>query len=175
MRGSLQTQERSYGMMQGFVLNLNKQVNRLQEITRDVKRYDERLLNVPLVQWRTRVKGTPYENIINMYVTEISTEMGKIASGASASISELSVQTRQKWESIHDLHLPIPGMIDVMKETAHAANMRVSSAKEAIDSTRKRLAGTETKAEGKTVVERRKTASGKTLVKYSDGTIGEEK
>ncbi len=139
MKSSLQVQERGYGMMDGFVRNLKGQVDRMKEITKNVQRFDARLLNVPLIEWRTKVKGTAYENIINMYVTEISTEMGKIASGSQASVRELSVQTREKWEKIHDFKLPVGEMIKVLEETSHAADIRVKGAKEAITDTRKRL------------------------------------
>jgi len=139
LKASLQTQEKSYGMMTGFINNIKAQINRLKDITKDVERFDARLLNVPLVEWRTRVVGTPYENKINMYVTEISTEIGKISTGSQASVRELNVQTREKWEKIHDLHLSIPKMIDVMEETGHAADIRQKGSLDAINETRKRL------------------------------------
>jgi hypothetical protein len=139
LKGSLNIQERAYGMMTGFVTNLSRQVDRLKEITKDVQRYDTRLANVPLVDWRTRVAGTPYENKIAMYVVEISTEIGKIATGSQASVRELSVQTRERWEKIHDPNLSIKDLIDVMEETKHAANIRKDSSLDAIKDTQKRL------------------------------------
>lgn len=139
LKGSLKIQERAYGMMTGFVTNLSRQVDRLKEITKDVQRYDTRLANVGLVEWRTRVAGTPYENKIAMYVVEISTEIGKIATGSQASVRELSVQTRERWEKIHDPNLSIKDLIDVMEETKHAANIRKDSSLDAIKDTQKRL------------------------------------
>jgi hypothetical protein len=138
---SLANQVKVRDMMAGFIGNMNKQIDRMGEITKDVERFDARILNVPLVKARTMIKGSPQESKISMYLTEISSEMGKIASGSSASISELSVETRKRWENIHDKNLSIKDMMELLRETKHAGTLRLKSSEDIISETKKRFGG----------------------------------
>jgi hypothetical protein len=138
---SLANQVKQRDMMKGFVTNMNKQVDRLGTILKDVARYDARLLNVPLRKWRMTVAGSPAESKIAMYVTEISNEIGKISTGSSASIRELSESAQKKWDKIHDPNLTPRDLMSLLNETKHAGEIRVDSSDQIINETKKRLGG----------------------------------
>ena len=139
---SLTTQEKARGMMGGFVRNIDKQIDRMDEIGKDfVSRYGMRALDKPMVELRRSVIGSPEENIIDAYFTEISNEIGKLSTSSQASISELSVEAQKKWGKIHDPNLSFRDRMKILEETRHMANMRVESADEELRATKDKMSG----------------------------------
>lgn len=143
---SLANQQKMRDMMASFVININEQIDRLKTVLNDVTRLDARLANVPIRKWATVVKGSAAESIVNMYLTEISNEIGKLSTGSAASIAELSEGAQKKWEKIHDPNLSIKDLINLLNETKHAGNLRIKSVDSVISETRRKLKGA-----GKTV------------------------
>lgn len=139
LTSSITQQEKVIGAMGSFVKNIEKQVNRVKELAPKVASFDARLLNVPLNWFLTRVAGTPERNIYDMYITEIENEIGKLATGSSASIAELSTSAQEKWAKIHDKSLSVNDMIKLLEESSHAGKMRMESAEEQIAETRQRM------------------------------------
>jgi hypothetical protein len=172
---SLAFQQKNADMMKSFVDNIDYQVGRIKTISQDLRTFDTRLLNVPLRELRGRVAGSPMQAKIDMYLTEIENEIGKLSTGSAASISELSVGAQAKWAKIHDKNLSMADMISLLEETSRAGQGRYKTVVDQLKSTSNRIGGKgNTPSSGKTVVERRLSKSGKKLVKYSDGSIGEE-
>lgn len=139
MRSSVQQQEKVIGAMGSFVKNIDKQVNRVENLSKNLASFDTRLLNMPLRAVRGRVVGSPNQAKYDMYLTEIESEIGKLATGSSASIAELSIGAQEKWAKIHDKNLSVKDMISLLKETKHAAQMRYDSAREEVADTRGRM------------------------------------
>jgi hypothetical protein len=137
-QATIQLQEKQYGQMGSFVKNMDKQIDRVKDISKELKSFDTRLLNVPLRAVRGRIAGSPAQAKYDMYITEIENEIGKLATGSAASISELSVGAQEKWAKIHDKNLSISDMIKLLEETKHAGRLRMESVKEQIADTKKR-------------------------------------
>jgi hypothetical protein len=144
LRASIQQQEKQRGAMGSFVRNIEKQVTRFEGMSQKLGSFDPRLLNVPLREVRGRIAGSPNQAIVEMYLTEISAETGKLASGATGSVAELSQGAREKWEKIHDPNLSMADLVTLLKETKHAGQLRMQSVDEELKSTRERLRGPKT-------------------------------
>ena len=129
IQGSLNMLDKQINSMESFAVNLDKQVERVKEKTKGLKTYDTRFLNVPLRTFRGKVTGSPEQAIYDMYVTEIEAEIGKIATGSTQSIAELSTSAQEKWAKIHDKNLSWNDMVQLLDESSHAAKMRVASVK----------------------------------------------
>lgn len=141
MRKSLNNQQKTASMMGSFVRNIDQQVIRLERILPLIQRTDARAMNLPWRNYKTRIKGSANESILDMYLTEISSEVGKLATGSSASVAELSASTREKWEKIHDPNLPVGELIKLVKETQEAAHLRMQSAQDEITATKEFISG----------------------------------
>ena len=74
-----------------------------------------------------------------MYLKEISNEIGKLASGSTASVAELSVGAQEKWDAIHDPAMPVKEMLDLLEETKAAASYRIDSVQRQMSKTRERM------------------------------------
>jgi hypothetical protein len=164
-------------MMGGFVNNINQQVARVDEIAKDLDRSGLRLLDVPIRELKTRAVGSGKERVVEAYLIEISSEISKLSSGSAASVAQLPVETQKMWNKIHDPNLSLKELKVILAETKQMANMRLKSVEDELKNSESRLrerGGNVTDKSPKTIVERRTSPAGKKLVKYSDGTIGEE-
>jgi hypothetical protein len=139
IQGSLNFLEKQIGAMGSFVTNIELQVDKVKELSEDLETFDARLLNIPLRALRGRVKGSPLQAKYDMYLTEIESEIGKLATGSSASISELSVGAQERWSKIHDKNLSVKDMVSLLEETGNAARMREGSVQQQLDKTRAKM------------------------------------
>jgi len=139
IQGSLNFLEKQVGAMGSFVTNLGMQVDKVKELTKEFKTYDSRLLNVPLRFVRGRIMGSPLQAKYDMYLTEIESEIGKLSTGSSASIAELSTSAQEKWAKIHDKNLSLNDMISLLEETREAGNMRLQSVEKQLNRTKTRM------------------------------------
>ena len=134
---SLANQQKIYNMMGSFVRNMDQQISRVKKIGDDlVNRVGTRALDLPLRELKTRFKGSGNEAILEAYTLEISNEIGKLSTGSSASIRELSVDAQERWAKIHDPNLSLSELIKVLDETQHMGAMRMEGAKNEIESTK---------------------------------------
>jgi len=118
-------------MMQSFMNQLPYQTAKLEELLGKIERVDARLLNKPLVYAQRDVIGTPNEAALALILKELSTEITKIASGASGSVAEPSIYAQEKWDKIHDPNLPIESLRRVIEESTGLAKARMESAESA--------------------------------------------
>jgi len=132
---SVSNQRKIYDMMNGFVMNLNKQVVEVKDIYSKLPRTQWKLLNIPIKQLRTKVTGSGEEAAAKSFLIEISNEIGKLSTGGAASIRELGEQAQKQWKEIHDETLPVKDIMIVLDATQEQANMRLNSSKEAMDYT----------------------------------------
>jgi hypothetical protein len=131
--------EKQLASMGSFVQNIDYQVEKVKELSKDLKTFDTRLLNVPLRAVRGRLAGSPEQAKYDMYLTEIESEIGKLATGSAASISELSVGAQERWSKIHDKNLSVADMISLLEETSNAAKMRYKSVEGQLKETRSKM------------------------------------
>jgi hypothetical protein len=131
--------EKQLAAMGSFVANIDMQVEKVRDLSRDLQTFDTRLLNVPLRSVRRRLAGNPLQAKYDMYLTEIEGEIGKLASGSAASIAELSVGAQEKWARIHDKNLSIKDMMELLDETKAAARMREKSVADQLEKTRQKM------------------------------------
>lgn len=143
---SVKNQRKIYDMMNGFVLNLNKQVAEVKKLMdgsdpriQKAQRAGLRLENIPIIQLKQRILGSGLEASVKSYLLEISNEIGKLSTGSAASIRELGENAQVKWEKIHDTNLPARELIKVLNTTQDQANMRIQSSREAMQFTRDEL------------------------------------
>lgn len=132
---SLKAQQKQRGLAGSFVRNLNKQLNRVEQIAGDVSRVDVRLLDVPIRELKTRAAGSGREKAFEAYLLEISNEIGKLSTGSQASIRELSVDAQERWAKIHDPNLSLNELKIILDETRNMAEMRLESFDEEISKT----------------------------------------
>lgn len=124
---SITAQEKQRGSMVSFVANLSAQVDHVKDIAEEINTFDTRFLNKPLIWVKKKLKGDPQLSKYEVYLGEIQSEIGKLSSGSTASVSELSQGAREKWESILDENLSINDMIQVLEEVKEAGNIRMES------------------------------------------------
>lgn len=136
MDKSVSNQEKSHGMMTGFVINLDKQVDKVEEMFKKLPRTDLKIFNIPIKDLRTYVAGSGEEAAVQMYLIEISNEAGKLSTNSAASIQELSQSAQVQWKKIHDETMPVGEMIKVLRATKNLGHDRLNSTREAIKMTR---------------------------------------
>lgn len=138
---SLTMQQRQLGMMGSFVKNMDYQVGRVKDLADELKTFDSRIMNVPLRAVRSKIAGSPLQAKYDMYITEIENEIGKLATGSAASISELSVGAQEKWAKIHDKNLSVKDMVSLLEETSKAGKMRMKSVQDQLSETKTQMRG----------------------------------
>jgi len=138
---SLKNQQKQRGMMGSFVGNIEKQLSRVDQISGELQRFEPRLMNVPMVEWRTQVAGSGKEKAFQAYLLEISNEIAKLSTGSQASIRELSTEAQERWGKIHDPNLSLADLKIVLAETQNMARMRLESTDEEITKTIDKLSG----------------------------------
>lgn len=137
---SLANQQKIRGMMGGFVRNMDKQIDRVESIHKDIaKRVGIRALDMPIRELRKRFVGSGNEAILEAYMVEISNEIGKLSTGSAASIRELSVDAQERWAKVHDPNLSFNELLKVLKETKHMGKLRLQGADEEITATKGRM------------------------------------
>jgi hypothetical protein len=142
LQTSLNAQEKSRGMMGGFVRNLNKQIDRVDQIAGDIKgRVGVRALDMPIRELKTRFIGSGQEQVLNAYLMEISNEIGKLSTGSQASIAELSVEAQKRWSKVHDPSLSINELKKILNETRDMGSMRLDSVDDELAYTKEKLSG----------------------------------
>jgi flagellin-like hook-associated protein FlgL len=139
IQGSLNFLDKQLAAMGSFVANIEMQVDKVAELSKDLKTFDIRLLNWPLRTVRGKIIGSSLQAKYDMYLTEIEGEIGKLATGSSGSIAELSATAQEKWAKIHDKNLSVKDMLSLLEETKNAAKMREKSVKIQLDLARKRM------------------------------------
>lgn len=142
MKGSIAQQEKQLGAMGSFVKNLDSQVEKVGELAKELQTYDTRLLNVPLRSLRGRLAGSALQAKYDMYLAEIESEIGKLATGSTGSVAELSQGAQERWARIHDKNLSIKDMLSLLEETKNAGRMRLKSVEEQLSETRARMQNT---------------------------------
>jgi len=135
---SIGQQEKQMGAMGSFVRNLDAQVDKVKELSKELSSFDTRLLNIPLRAVRGKLAGSAEQAKYDMYLTEIESEIGKLATGSSASVAELSIGAQEKWARIHDKNLSLKDMISLLEETKNAGKMRMKSVEDQLKESRKR-------------------------------------
>jgi len=139
LAGSIAQQEKQLGAMTSFVNNLEQQVDKVSSLAKDLQTFDTRILNVPLRMVRGRLSGSPLQAKYDMYLAEIESEIGKLATSSTASVAELSQGAQEKWAKIHDKNLSVGDMIELLKETKNAGRMRLSSVETSIKESKDRM------------------------------------
>jgi len=139
IQASLTFLDKQVSAMGSFVKNLGAQVDRVGELAKDLETFDTRLLNVPLRTLRGKVVGSPLQAKYDMFLTEIENEIGKLATGSTASIAELSATAQEKWAKIHDKNLDVKDMLELLEETRNAASLRYQSVSDQLNETRSRM------------------------------------
>ena len=133
---SLSNQQKQRGMMGSFVANIGMQVGRIDEMMDGViKRSGVRALDLPARSILRKVIGSGAEAVLEGYLTEVSNEIGKLSSGAQASVRELSESAAKKWSGVHDPNLSFNELKKVLDETNKMAEMRLRSTQDEIDFT----------------------------------------
>lgn len=136
---ALTAQEKQRGSMISFVENLGKQVDHVKDVAKEIKSFDTRLFNKPAIWIKKKLAGSPEFSKYEVYLGEIQSEIGKLSSGSTASVSELSEGAREKWEKILDENLSIKDMLEVLEEVKNAGNIRMNSVDYGIKKTKERL------------------------------------
>jgi hypothetical protein len=139
LASSMTMQQRQLGMMGSFVKNMDYQVDRVKALGEELKTFDSRIMNVPLRAVRSKIAGSALQSKYDMYITEIENEIGKLATGSAASISELSVGAQEKWAKIHDKNLSVKDMVSLLEETSKAGKMRMKSVESQLQETKTQM------------------------------------
>jgi hypothetical protein len=140
LRGSMNLQQKTYGMMGSFINNLASQVARVKQMQADtIKRVGIRGIDIPIREFKTRFLGSGQERVLESYLMEISREIGKLSTGSQASIAELSVEAQKKWDKIHDPNLSLKDLGEVLDATMEQAYLRRSGAAKELDATKEEV------------------------------------
>lgn len=140
-QATLSQQEKQRGAVGSFVKNIDAQIGAVNDIFKYLQRTDARGLNIPIRELKTRLIGSGLENKYDMFISEISAESSKLSQSAAQSIAQLPEGSRQKWEKIHDLNLPISEMKLLLEGTKDMGKIRLKSLDDEITDTKKRRRG----------------------------------
>ncbi len=136
---SLSNQKKNYDMMNGFVMNINNQVDRVDQIYSQLPRTTLKLVNMPIKDLRKYVTGSGDEASAKAYLIEISNEVGKLSTGSAASIRELSESAQKQWAKIHDEALSYNDLMKVLHTTKQIGSDRLNAAQAAMNMTRQQI------------------------------------
>ncbi len=128
---SLKNMTKQEAPMNAFVMNINKQISKLEQVFAEADRTGIRAADWTMRQVRTKAKGSGNEAVIASYLMEISSEIGKLSTGASASIQQLGERAREDWNKVHDPNLSWSEISKVLNATRDQANMRMSTWRDA--------------------------------------------
>ena len=132
--------QKGYGAMQTFVGNMDQQIKRIEQLAKMMPSSDRaRIFALPANEALRIIKGDPNLSKYRMYLTNIATEAGKLASGSPQSVAQLSEGARLHWDKIHDPNLPLSAQLDLLKETQKDGNFRLKSQKDGIADAKRRL------------------------------------
>jgi hypothetical protein len=135
MDGSMKNQRKIYDMMTGFVINMDKQMERLDAIYQKLPRSQYKLLNIPFVKLRTMAEGSGEEASAAALLIELGNESGKLSTNSASSIRELSESAQKQWAKIHDQTLSYNELKKVLQTTKQLGHDRLNSTKAAMDFT----------------------------------------
>ena len=136
LSSSLVQQQKNRGAMGNFVLNINGQLDKVDDIMNDViKRVGVRYVDLPWREVHTRAIGSGNERVLEAYMKEISVEIFKLSQGSTASVALLPEKGREEWEKIHDVNLSYPQLKKVLEGTRDMANIRIKSVNDEIKAT----------------------------------------
>jgi len=140
LSSSLSQQQKQRGMMGSFVTNINRQVDRIDEMSNDIiARVGARGLDLPIRELHVKFIGSGNERVFEAYMKEISAEILKLSSGSTASVAQLPEANRVEWEKIHDVNLSMRELKKVLAGTREMANIRIDSVNKEIDYTMEQL------------------------------------
>jgi hypothetical protein len=150
MDKSLSAQRKNYDAMNGFVINMDKQMDRIDKIYQTLPRAQQgpfsRLSNIPIVKLRTVAEGSGDEASAAAVLIELGNESGKLSTNSGSSIRELSESAQKQWAKIHDNQLSLNDLRKVLETTRGLGHDRLESTKAAMDYT---AAGIEALGTGK--------------------------
>jgi hypothetical protein len=135
MDGSMKNQRKIYDMMTGFVINMDKQMERLDAIYQKLPRSQYKLLNIPFVKLRTMAEGSGEEASAAALLIELGNESGKLSTNSASSIRELSESAQKQWARVHDQTLSYTELKKVLETTKRLGHDRLNSTKAAMDFT----------------------------------------
>ncbi len=136
---SLKNMAKQEGPMDAFVGNINKQIAKVKQLYDNNDRTGLRMLDLPVRELKTRALGSGEEAVKASYLLEISNEIGKLSSGASASVQQLSDSAKEDWKKVHDVNLSMKDIMTIVNATRDQANMRMESWREAKQDVRRQL------------------------------------
>jgi hypothetical protein len=138
---SLKNMTKQEAPMEAFVMNIGEQINKVQQLYNEVDRAGVRLVDLPLRELKVRALGSGKEANLASYLIEISNEIGKLSTGSSASIRELSDSAQEQWAKIHDKNLSFKDIMIVLNGTRDQGNMRISTWRKSIDNVKQEMEG----------------------------------
>ncbi len=144
---SLSNMTKQEAPMSAFVGNINRQIEKVRQLYDNNDRVGLRLIDKPVRDLKLLAKGSGDEAVKASYLLEISNEIGKLSSGASASVQQLSDSAKEDWKKVHDPNLSFKEIMKVVNATRDQANMRIATwreAKEAVRTNLKELGVSET-------------------------------
>ena len=161
LKSSMLQQQKNIGAMGGYVRNIEKQLDRLDVLMATgegesgknkkafVDRFGLRALDIPIRELRKKAIGSGDEVILEAYMVEISNEIGKLSTGSSASVRELSVDAQERWAKIHDPNLSMRTHLKkVLDETRHMGRIRMEGAHQELEFTKDQVRGLSQRGKG---------------------------
>ena len=136
---SLNNMSKQEAPMSAFVLNINKQIEKVKQLYDNDDRIGIRMLDVPLRELRVKALGSGAEAVKASYLLEISNEIGKLSSGASGSVQQLSDSAKEDWKKVHDVNLSMKDIMQIVNATRDQANMRMSTWRQAKEEVRSQI------------------------------------
>ena len=138
---SLNNMTKQEAPMSAFVKNINLQIGKISELFNNNDRVGLRLLDLPVRDLKVKALGSGEEAVKASYLLEISNEIGKLSSGSSASIQQLSDSAKEDWKKVHDVNLSLKDIMTVVNATRDQANMRINTWRDAKEEVRNAIKG----------------------------------
>jgi hypothetical protein len=136
---SLRNMAKQEAPMEAFVGNINRQIDKVKQLYDNNDRTGLRLIDMPVRELKMRAVGSGDEAVKASYLLEISNEIGKLSSGSSASVQQLSDSAKEDWKRVHDPNLSLGEIMKVVNATRDQANMRLETWKSAKQTVRSQI------------------------------------
>ncbi len=186
MGDSLVANEKYYGATKRFVTNIDDLSRKYMELRKQYGVNFGKLVNTGLNNLRQGIPGSGELANLQQYLTSISLEVAKVESGELG--IQAATESQQKlWAKIHNMNFDVEDIDKVLKASQNLGAIRLKNLEVVRNDFRLRLSEKEPAIPGKSmqlkkepsfpqkknakIVEIRETSSGKSMARYSDGTI----
>ena len=130
----------THGFIETMDLNMNQLDGHIKDMTKRLNLDHARLLNMPVREFESKVKGSSDISIYDMLTSSIGKEAGKLMQGGAQSVAPLAEGASKEMKDIYDKNLPVSEMVKLLKATRKEGGNRDTAYENTLTREDKRIA-----------------------------------